>query len=72
MIADHTNAALEEAGCDARVDERSYKDLGIRGIYLTPPTTTGCGLAFVSRWRYDGKTQAGSLSRQLRALTDGV
>jgi hypothetical protein len=29
MVADHTNAALEEAGSSARVDERSYKDLGI-------------------------------------------
>jgi len=29
MIADHTNAALESAGCDARVDARSYKDQGL-------------------------------------------
>ena len=29
MIADHTNDALEQAGHDARVDARSYKDLGI-------------------------------------------
>jgi ATP-dependent exoDNAse (exonuclease V) alpha subunit len=29
MIADHTNAALKQAGHDARVDARSYKDLGI-------------------------------------------
>jgi ATP-dependent exoDNAse (exonuclease V) alpha subunit len=29
MIAEHTNEALEEAGHDARVDARSYKDLGI-------------------------------------------
>jgi hypothetical protein len=29
MVADHTNVALEEAGSNARVDERSYKDLGI-------------------------------------------
>ena len=32
MIADHTNAALEEAGCDSRVDQRSYKDLGIEQV----------------------------------------
>ncbi len=32
MIADHTNAALEEAGFDARVDERSYKDLGVNQV----------------------------------------
>lgn len=29
MIADHTNEALQQAGHDARVDARSYKDLGI-------------------------------------------
>jgi ATP-dependent exoDNAse (exonuclease V) alpha subunit len=29
MIAEHTNDALEAAGHDARVDARSYKDLGI-------------------------------------------
>jgi hypothetical protein len=29
MIADHTNDALEKAGHNARVDARSYKDLGI-------------------------------------------
>lgn len=29
MIAEHTNNALEQAGHDARVDARSYKDLGI-------------------------------------------
>lgn len=29
MIAEHTNAALSDAGQDARVDTRSYKDLGL-------------------------------------------
>jgi MobA/MobL family len=29
MIADHTNEALEKAGYDARVDARSFKDMGI-------------------------------------------
>jgi hypothetical protein len=29
MIADHTNEALEKAGHDARVDARSFKDMGI-------------------------------------------
>jgi hypothetical protein len=29
MIAEHTNDALEQAGHDARVDARSYRDLGI-------------------------------------------
>jgi hypothetical protein len=29
MIADHTNEALESAGHDARVDARSFKDMGV-------------------------------------------
>jgi MobA/MobL family len=29
MIADHSNAALDKAGHDARVDARSFKDMGV-------------------------------------------
>jgi hypothetical protein len=32
MIADHTNEALEKAGHDARVDARSFKDMGVEKV----------------------------------------
>ncbi len=67
MIAEHTNEALEQAGHDARVDARSYKDLGIDQM-----PTVHQGKEATALWRKGEDTRLGDKQKVVQALNGSL
>ena len=67
MIADHTNDALERAGHDARVDARSYKDLGIDQV-----PTVHQGKEATALKRKGERTRQGDKQKVVQALNGSL
>jgi len=67
MIAEHTNEALEQAGHDARVDARSYKDLGIDQV-----PTVHQGKEATALQRKGERTRRGDKQKVAQALSGSL
>ena len=67
MIAEHTNDALERAGHDARVDARSYRDLGIDQM-----PTVHQGKEATALMRKGERTRQGDKRKVIQALNGSL